>query len=487
MTDRIRQRPCVYGVLMRWLLLMALASVTIVGYGRAERAVELTPDERAYLNRKGTITYCLHPDRLPFSAIREGRPAGMAVDVIDRIGKQLDIPFRFVPTKSWQMSLEYAESGGCDILPVVDIPSSRPDYLRYTPSFFHYTPAIITRTHAPFITGIQDLQDRSIGIGESDPILTPVIEHYPRIPITIVSTPRDGLMKVSSGSLDALIIAPPVAVYHIRRFGLTDLKIAGHVDLPREVGIAVRAEMLPLQPILGKTVASLTRAEVNRIYRKQITVRPHRQIDYRTLILVLLVMAVVVGSAIFWHRKVGRLRKRIATARAELAAKDEQINRMAITDPLTCLNNRMRLIDILGKETQRFRRYGHPTSIIFSDVDHFKDINETFGYNLGDVVLCKMGETLAGSIRKADICGRWGGEKFMVICPETEIEGARTLAEHLRKRIEALSLPKVGPRTCSFGIASFLPGDTEESIVQRADRSQNLAKEKGGNRVETVE
>jgi diguanylate cyclase (GGDEF)-like protein len=234
-------------------------------------------------------------------------------------------------------------------------------------------------------------------------------------------------------------------------------------------------------------VASLTEAEVDRIYRKQITIRPHRRFDYRPLVLVLLGMAVVFGSAIIWHRKVGRLKKRIATAKAELAAKDEQINRMAITDPLTCLNNRMRLIDILGKETQRFHRYGHPTSIIFSDVDHFKDINETFGYNLGDVVLCKMGEILESSIRKADICGRWGGEKFMVICPETEMEGALILAEHLRSRIESLSLPKVGTRTCSFGVASFLPGDTEESIVQRADKSQNLAKEKGGNRVETAE
>ncbi len=411
MNHRTSQRPRVYGAIVPWLLFAALAGAASIDKLYAEALPPLTPAEREYLNRKGAVTYCLDPDRLPFSAIRNGRPQGMAVDVVGRIQAQLGIPFQFVPTETWPMSLEYIESGGCDILPMVDIDPFRHPYLHYTAPYFQYAAAIVTQIHAPFITGIRELRDRTIGIGENDPMGAFVVDKLSRIPFTVVNNARDGLLKVSSGDLDALVAATPVAVYYIRRLGLTNLKVAGHVDILKEMGIGVRAASPVLHSILNKVVSVLSEAEVERIYRKQIAVQPDRRIDYGRLLQLLLGVCIAVGLLLIWHRNVGRLKKRAAKVEAALAAKDEQMKQMAITDPLTCLSNRMRLIDILTKEMHRFSRYGRPASIIVADVDHFKDINEAFGYNLGDVVICKIGKALSGAVRKADTCGRWGGEK----------------------------------------------------------------------------
>ncbi len=484
MSRSVLKRSCVYGAMMPWLLLMVFTSVAPAENREARTTPPLTAAERAYLARKGAVTYCLDPDRLPFSAVTDGRPHGMAADVVARLEKRLGIPFRFIRTSDWRRALAYAESGRCDILPMIDLPPpARHPHLTTTTPYFQYSVAIITRSRVPFISGIRDLRDRTIGLVENDPIGESVARTLPDVPFTLVDHPRDGLLKVSGGSLDALVIAMPVAVYHVRQLGLSHLKVAGHTDILQKMGIGVRQELTLLRTILNKAVGAMAQPEIDRIYEQQIAVSPEHRVDYRLLIQIGLGTAILGGLLFFWRRHVTRLKKRVETAQAALAAKDEEMKRMAITDPLTCLNNRMRLVDILNKEMQRFQRYNRPVSIILADVDNFKEINKEFGYNLGDVVLCKIGQALADNVRKADICGRWGGEKFMIICPETRTDGAQTLAEHLRETIASIQLPKVGPRTCSFGVSSFIPEDNEETLVQRADKAQNAAKDAGGNRV----
>lgn len=483
----VSQRRCVCGAIVSCLLLIMLIGAVSFETRRAEAAIPLSQAEKDYLARKAEITYCIDPDRPPFSAVRKGRPEGMAVDLIEQLQKQLGLPFRFVSTDTWQTSLSYVQSDRCDILPGIDVMPSRHPFLSFTLPYFQYSVAIVTQTQTPFVTGVRDLRDRTVGLADSPILWEAMAQRFPYVPLVVVDHPRDGLEKVAAGDLDALIIPVPEALYHIRRLGLAGLKVAGHAGIIREMGIGVREELPMIRTILNKALGAVSEGEIDRIYRRQIPSQAGWRLDYRLFLPVLLAMLVIAGVLFFCRRKATHLKRRIAQVQAELEAKNEEIKMMAITDPLTCLNNRMRLLDILNKEMQRFQRYNRPVAIIMADVDNFKEINKEFGYNLGDVVLCKIGQALADNVRKADICGRWGGEKFMIICPETSKEGARVLAEHLRETIALIQLPKVGNRYCSFGVAAFIPEDTEESVLQRADKAQNLAMEKGGNRVETAE
>ncbi|MCG8554192.1 MAG: diguanylate cyclase [Proteobacteria bacterium] len=173
-----------------------------------------------------------------------------------------------------------------------------------------------------------------------------------------------------------------------------------------------------------------------------------------------------------------------------LAAKNvflmEATSRLAFTDPLTGLNNRHHTAQFLDQEVERARRYRNALSIILCDVDHFKSVNDTYGHNVGDDVLRSVSHALAKTMRKVDVVGRWGGEEFLLVLPNTGESGARIVAERLRRHIEAAPAHDPGPRsvTISLGVASYRGGSSAEAFVERADRALYEAKRRGRNRVE---
>jgi diguanylate cyclase (GGDEF)-like protein len=174
----------------------------------------------------------------------------------------------------------------------------------------------------------------------------------------------------------------------------------------------------------------------------------------------------------------------LVEAHAELTLKSRQLERLVVTDQLTGLSNRRYLDDTFTKEVERAERYGTTLATIIGDVDGFKEINDRHGHQVGDVVLTEMAQTLRSNVRQMDCVGRWGGEEFAIICPETSLEGAMGLAEKLRKTIAAKDMPDVGHKTMSFGVAAFRPGDTVTDLVRRADQALYRAKDLGRNRVQ---
>ncbi len=175
---------------------------------------------------------------------------------------------------------------------------------------------------------------------------------------------------------------------------------------------------------------------------------------------------------------------RLAEAHAQLAISNIELRKLSISDSLTGLFNRFKLDELLIGEMGRFHRYGRPFSVIFGDLDHFKRINDGFGHQIGDDVLRLCATALAGEIRDTDRLGRWGGEEFLVVCPETDLEGARELAEKLRLTVKDLRVPGPGAVTMSFGVAQCAPGDGPETLMARADAALYAAKAKGRNRVD---
>lgn len=161
-----------------------------------------------------------------------------------------------------------------------------------------------------------------------------------------------------------------------------------------------------------------------------------------------------------------------------------ELRRLATTDNLTGIHNRMKLELLLTAEVLRSRRYNRPLSVILIDVDMFKSVNDTFGHLVGDTVLKDIARLLKENIRESDYVGRWGGEEFLVINPETATTGAFLLAEKLRKTIEAHSFQSVGVKTISLGIATLQEEEWEEDMLKRADGALYRAKNSGRNRAE---
>lgn len=162
----------------------------------------------------------------------------------------------------------------------------------------------------------------------------------------------------------------------------------------------------------------------------------------------------------------------------------EQLEWLAITDRLTGLYNRLKLDTVLQAEIDRGRRSERHFGIMLLDIDHFKLINDSYGHQTGDDILKHLAQLLKAGIRGTDTVGRWGGEEFMVICPETDEQGLINLAEKLRLAIDSHTFPVIGKLTVSFGVSANQPDDGISDIIARADKALYTAKHLGRNRVE---
>ena len=160
-----------------------------------------------------------------------------------------------------------------------------------------------------------------------------------------------------------------------------------------------------------------------------------------------------------------------------------KLENISVTDHLTGITNRMHLDAVLEQEFVRARRYETSFSVLLMDLDWFKIINDTKGHAVGDSVLKELVRVISGSIRESDIFGRWGGDEFLILLPQTELGNAGLLAEKLRIKIEEYLFKSIDAITISIGAASLLPADTVETLLKRADEALYEAKNNGRNRV----
>lgn len=175
-----------------------------------------------------------------------------------------------------------------------------------------------------------------------------------------------------------------------------------------------------------------------------------------------------------------------ADAQAQLVEQNQQLERLAISDPLTGLYNRLRLDQVLLEELARRQRSAANLSVILLDLDHFKAVNDNHGHQAGDQVLATVALLLKDGSRQLDVVGRWGGEEFLVVCRESDLTGAAVLAEKLRSLIAGHTFPVGGHRTASFGVATLRDQEDIGTLLARADAALYRAKSNGRNRVETA-
>ncbi len=167
----------------------------------------------------------------------------------------------------------------------------------------------------------------------------------------------------------------------------------------------------------------------------------------------------------------------------ELALAKDKLNQLYVVDQLTQLYNRIKIDEIMDIELIRTKRYGSIFSIILIDIDHFKLVNDTYGHIVGDSVLKEFASILKANVRDSDCVGRWGGEEFIIVCIETDTNGAVLVAEKLRDEIEKFNFTTVGNKTASFGVSSSGKNIDETIILDNADKALYKAKNSGRNQV----
>lgn len=188
--------------------------------------------------------------------------------------------------------------------------------------------------------------------------------------------------------------------------------------------------------------------------------------------------------------EIDAMRNELALLLSRLTTQNVELERLATTDSLTGLANRRRLFDSLEQEVYRAQRYGTTLSLIMFDIDHFKRINDNWGHATGDWVLRRIAQETRELLRKTDQAGRYGGEEFLVVLPQTDLSEALLLAHRLSERISDTAITPEHdapmPVTVSVGVAALAPDETGEELIHRADQALYRAKQNGRNRVETA-
>ena len=211
-------------------------------------------------------------------------------------------------------------------------------------------------------------------------------------------------------------------------------------------------------------------------------------------------LEILIGLIFFFGSVFVYITMTVSANTVEDVLRVDKLELMTITDSLTGLYNR-RYIESRGEtEVKRSLRYGHVLSLLMIDIDHFKTINDTYGHQMGDEVLKRIGQTLKSQTRESDMAARYGGEEFLLIYPETKIPSARVAAERMRLAIKDLKIPLPGESpdraeedqngswigiTVSIGISGLIGDDKQDfkTLLKRADRALYRAKAEGRDRI----
>jgi len=441
------------------------------------RAIDFSAEERAYLAAKGRITMCVDPAWMPYESINEqGLHVGLAADFMQKFSANIGVPIELVATKTWNESLESAQARKCDILSLLNKTPERSEYLNFTESYLDATVVLVAHDDVVYLDGFNALSGRTLGVVKGYVYESHIRTHYPDVRLVYVDNLDEALRRVSNGELFAAVDSLLIATHHMQALGLSNLKIAGQTDFVHQLRVGVRNDDPQLLFIMQKALDSVTQVERNEIFQRWFTVRFEHGTDYAILWWVLGGGAVLFVFMLYGYFIQNRFNQKLKTKNVELEY-------LSQTDPLTGVYNRLKTDALMDQEFERSRRYGRSLSVVMFDLDFFKNVNDTYGHQTGDRVLVAASALVQASIRKHDVLGRWGGEEFLILCPETDVQGAVHLAENLRQQLETLELGEVGTITASFGIAQLGGTEDVKRLIGYADNALYEAKQKGRNRV----
>ncbi|OHD85283.1 MAG: hypothetical protein A3I60_05670 [Sulfuricurvum sp. RIFCSPLOWO2_02_FULL_43_45] len=437
----------------------------------AHLSVAMSVDERSFLHIN-TIRYTSTFAWPPFnfhSSEQQNELQGIAADFWKLIVERTGMETAFVPSPTWGAILDSIKTKTADVTLGTSISKDKEAYALFSKPYASFPNVIVTDKTIDFIPGLDALEGKRVAIGQGYSIIERISAKYPKIVVVEVEDTREGLKLLSSGRVDAVVDILPVVAYLMNADHFLDLKISGTTEFNFDVRMMIRNDYPQLKSIIDKAIDTITIAERQKIFNRYIAVTYQERVDYSWVYGISFGALFIIAFFVYRQFEMGKYNK--------------QLLQMATTDPLTQLANRMRLDDKLLECHQFYQRLQRNYSVMILDLDNFKRINDTYGHLIGDKTLVRLSRILRDNIRDIDIVGRWGGEEFMIICPETDIEGIKHLAYKIQEVVNAYNFPHIHTLTCSFGISESREGDRIENVVGRADSALYRAKEEGKNRI----
>jgi polar amino acid transport system substrate-binding protein len=445
--------------------------------------LKFTQKELNWIEDHPVIKVAAHENYKPFEYIDTTEHKGMVPAYLDILEKKIGVRFHVEKSYSCLQIKKKINSKDVDMVGMSISRADQTQYVNYTKPYLSFPVSIITRDNVSYLHGPRQLKDKKVVVTEGSITQELLSGKYPQMDFVGVPTIDEGLKMVSYGDAFAFLENIATSSHYIKENGLSNLKVSGDMGYHLELAMAVRKDWPEFTSILQKTMDSITEKEKDQIYSQWVFFNHEQEMDYYLVIKIIAGSIVLLLIPIVW---VILLRNQIIKRKKvekELKEAVKKTTKLSLTDTLTGISNRLYIDQFLEEEIQRSQRYGNNLSIILIDIDNFKHVNDQYGHIIGDKVLIDMAGIISPMIRKTDVFGRWGGEEFLIICTETDLNTAVEIAEGIRTKIDAYDFKAVGSKTVSMGVTAFIPNDTMGSIISRADKALYRAKKNGKNRV----
>lgn len=510
------------------LLCYFFITIAYAGHSSSGNKEILTPDEHLWLiKNQSRIVLAVETGYAPFVFIDSNdQPTGLANDYILLIESKLGVHFNQRRFSSLDDIFEKVRSGEVHIVNAVTKTPARSKFLSMTDPFISVPNVIVVKKdrldlHEGNLFGLKVSLVKNYAITEN--LANKNIGFSP----DLVPDDLTALLNVSFGRSDAAAIDLATASYLIEHNGITNLRVAGQVAFKIQLSMATPIGEPVLYNILQKGLNAITVEERQHIHKRWINASSERLLTNRQLWVVMGSALSLVLMVFIWNRSLRQqvtlrtaalvkgqeslkeseaqklalitrhnqeLERQIAERTVELTEVSRKLQQLSELDELTGIANRRKFDITMDMEWRRAIREEYPITLLMVDIDHFKEYNDQYGHQAGDVCIQLVAKILNSLTQRAgELVARYGGEEFAIILPGQDKSTASKVAEKIRHAIESKYIPhpKNTPLpivTISIGVASCVPDqDTQHSmLLQLADACLYRAKNEGRNRVVTA-
>ena len=488
-------------ILFPLICLLMLSSV-----GLCKDLINFTEEEKEWIKNHPVIRVENELNAAPFDFNESGKAKGLSIDYIKLLAQKTGLKIEFIYGHTWDELLELFKQGKIDVMPSFFKNKEREHFTLYTEPYLEAKLAVFIRADDKNFKN-KDIINKKIGILKSHGAIPYIKEKLTNIDLIELENQTKLIQRLATEKLDAVIENPFIMYYFAQINQIDNIRLWDYIEMDEEqqgktsMHIGVRYDLPILHQILVKAVDAVSDEEMLQIKKKWTTISIVR-IDW-TPVVQLLGAIVLVVIFLLWNNRILKslvkaktqelqklnetLELKVKLRTKELLRLNNELALIANTDPLTNTHNRRFFFDVSKQIVSLSKRDQLNLSVAMIDIDKFKNINDTHGHDVGDKVIQSLVKELNRTIRNSDVLARFGGEEFVILFPNTGLEGALITSEKIRKIIANCSTVDKISFTISIGVSEFFKAEQNiDATIKRADKALYKAKNGGRNRVEYV-
>ena len=331
--------------------------------------------------------------------------------------------------------------------------------------------ALATKNGVHYISDLNSVEHIKIGVLKDLEIFESLKRDYPNVNFIEINTIDDGIYRLKNNLLFGLIDNLYTLSHQIEQFQIDELKINTTLKYKINIYLEVKKQNEQFIKIVNKIIDSLSEKEKSSIFNNYQLILYHNNIDIYYILKFVIPLIILLSVFIFLNYRLrNEIKKREET--------EIKLSNLANNDSLTGIYNRRKIEELCEAELKRSERYSNELSVIFFDVNDFKIINDKLGHHKGDEVLIKIASVISQNIRTTDYFGRWGGDEFLIVLPQTNLYKTEHLVKILENILTTINFDLKMNRkiSCSFGLSQYEKNDTLDSFLKRADESMYVNK-----------